>query len=64
MQANLAKYRVIMDSMTQHEKDEPLVLKSQKLGELHEVQGQPKKTSRNCSTNGIEAENDARNERR
>ena len=28
MQSNLEKFRVIMDSMTQHEKDEPLVLKS------------------------------------
>jgi signal recognition particle subunit SRP54 len=31
MQASLAKFRVIMDSMTQQEKDEPLLLKSQRI---------------------------------
>ena len=31
MQASLAKFRVIMDSMTQKEKDEPLLLKSQRI---------------------------------
>jgi signal recognition particle subunit SRP54 len=31
IQKNLEKYRVIMDSMTQHEKDEPLVLKSSRI---------------------------------
>ncbi len=31
MQSSLAKFRVIMDSMTQQEKDEPLLLKSQRI---------------------------------
>ncbi len=31
MQANLEKFRVIMDSMTQEEKDEPLLLKSSRI---------------------------------
>ena len=31
MQASLAKFRVIMDSMTQQEQDEPLLLKSQRI---------------------------------
>ena len=31
MQANLEKFRVIMDSMTQEEKDEPLLLKSNRI---------------------------------
>ena len=31
MQSNLEKFRIIMDSMTQHEKDEPLVLKSSRI---------------------------------
>jgi signal recognition particle subunit SRP54 len=31
MQANLEKYRVVMDSMTQEEKDEPLLLKSSRI---------------------------------
>jgi signal recognition particle subunit SRP54 len=31
MQGNLEKYRVIMDSMTQKEKDEPILLKSSRI---------------------------------
>ena len=31
MQGNLEKYRVIMDSMTQEEKDEPILLKSSRI---------------------------------
>jgi signal recognition particle subunit SRP54 len=31
MQGNLEKYRVIMDSMTQNEKDEPILLKSSRI---------------------------------
>ena len=43
MQANLAKYRVIMDSMTQHEKDEPLVLKSQRIRRIARGSGTTEK---------------------
>jgi signal recognition particle subunit SRP54 len=31
MQSNLVKYRVVMDSMTQEEKDDPLLLKSKRI---------------------------------
>ena len=43
MQGNLAKYRVIMDSMTQHEKDEPLVLKSQRIRRIARGSGTTEK---------------------
>ena len=31
MQSNLDKYRIVMDSMTQEEKDDPLLLKSSRI---------------------------------
>ena len=43
MQANLAKYRVIMDSMTQQEKDEPLLLKSQRIRRIARGSGTTEK---------------------
>ena len=43
MQSNLAKYRVIMDSMTQHEKDEPIVLKSQRIRRIARGSGTTEK---------------------
>jgi signal recognition particle subunit SRP54 len=43
MQGNLARYRVIMDSMTQHEKDEPLVLKSQRIRRIARGSGTTEK---------------------
>ena len=43
MQANLAKYRVIMDSMTQEEKDEPILLKSQRIRRIARGSGTSEK---------------------
>jgi len=43
MQANLERYRVVMDSMTQEEKDEPLLLKSSRIRRIARGSGSDEK---------------------
>ena len=64
MQANLAKYRIIMDSMTQHEKDEPLVLKSQRIRRIARGSGTTEKDVKEPQSMESKPENDAWNEGR
>ena len=55
MQSNLDKYRIVMDSMTQEEKDDPLLLKSSRIGGSLEVLDVRKERSRNSLLNGTGA---------
>ena len=55
MQSNLDKYRIVMDSMTQEEKDDPLLLKSSRIRRSLEVLDVRKERSRNSLLNGTGA---------
>ena len=50
MQNNLEKFRIIMDSMTQKEKDEPLLLKSSRIRRIARGSVRLRKTSKSCCT--------------
>ena len=43
MQSNLEKFRIIMDSMTQQEKDEPMLLKSSRIRRIARGSGATEK---------------------
>ena len=50
MQSNLERFRVVMDSMTQEEKDNPLILKSSRIRRIARGSGSDEKTVKELLT--------------
>ena len=55
MQGNLERYRIMMDSMTQEEKDDPKLLKSERIRRIARGSVPRKRTSRLSLLNGTRA---------
>ena len=50
MQSNLERFRIVMDSMTQEEKDNPLILKSSRIRRIARGSGSDEKTVKELLT--------------
>ena len=56
MQGNLERFRVIMDSMTEDEKNEPNILKAERIRRIARGSGVKEKNVRNCLLSGTDLE--------